>query len=79
MNKSLDVVLSRLKNMLNRISAQDADFEDLCVRHADLTTQIRRLNPMEDPTHAQMDEQLRRRRSNLEQEMFSIMQTNIRV
>lgn len=79
MSKSFDIVASRLRNMLTRISKVDADFEHLCDRHAELTTQIRRLNPVEDPAHAVQDEQLRRRRANLETEMFSIMQTNIRV
>jgi len=79
MSKALDIVLSRMKNMLTRISAKDADFEDLCGRHAELTSEIRKLNPLEDPDHAQRDEQLRRRRADLEQEMFAIMQANIRV
>ncbi len=79
MGKHLDVVLSRMKNMLTRISEKNADFEDLCARHADLTSDIRKLNPLEDPEHAQRDERLRRRRADLEQEMFGIMQSNTRV
>lgn len=79
MSAPFDVVLSRLKNMLTRISASDADFEDLCARHAALTSDIRRLNPLEDPADAQQDSQLRRRRAALEQEMFAIMQANTRV
>lgn len=79
MSKHLDVVASRLKNMLTRISANDADFEDLCTRHATLTSDIRKLNPLEDPDHAQQDRQLRRRRADLEAEMFAIMQANTRV
>ncbi len=79
MGENLDIVLSRMKNMLTRISAQDADFEDLCARHADLTSNIRKLNPLEDPEHAQRDEQLRRRRADVEQQMFAIMQANVRV
>lgn len=79
MSKHLDVVLSRLRNMLARISATDADFEDLCSKHAVLTTEIRGLNPREDPEHAQRDERLRRRRADLEQEMLEIMQANTRV
>jgi len=78
-SKSFDIVLSRLKNMLTRISTSDADFEDLCDRHAELTSDIRKLNPREDPAHAQRDDELRRRRANLEQEMFAIMQANTRV
>ena len=79
MSKPFDIVASRLKNMLTRISAGDSDFEDLCSRHADLTTDIRKLNPTEDPEHAQRDEALRKRRANLELEMFAIMQANTRV
>lgn len=79
MSKHLDVVLSRMKNMLTRITAQDANFEDLCARHAELTTEIRRLNPREDPEEARRDEQLRRRRADLETELFAIMQANTRI
>ena len=79
MSSHFDVVVSRLKNMLTRISAADADFEDLCTRHAELTADIRKLNPREDPDQAQRDEALRRRRADLEQEMFAIMQANVRV
>ena len=79
MSEGLDLVLSRMRNMLTRISAKDADFEDLCARHADLTSEIRKLNPVEDSGHAQRDEQLRRRRADLEQQMFAIMQSNARV
>ena len=79
MSKAFDIVTSRFKNMLTRISASDADFEDLCEQHATLTSDIRRLNPMEDPADAQRDQQLRRRRADLEQEMFAIMQANTRV
>ena len=79
MSRAFDVVASRLKNMLTRISAADADFEDLCARHAELTTDIRKLNPREDPEHGQRDEALRKRRAALEQEMFAIMQANTRV
>ena len=79
MSNHFDLVASRLKNMLTRISAGDADFEDICSRHAELTTDIRKLNPREDPDHAQRDEALRKRRAALEQEMFAIMQANTRV
>ncbi len=79
MSKAFDIVASRLKNMLTRISAEDADFEDLCAKHAGLTSDIRKLNPREDPEHAQRDEALRKRRAALEQEMFAIMQANTRV
>ena len=73
------IVLSRLANMLTRISTKDADFDDLCARHAELTSDIRKLNVLEDPDQAQRDEQLRKRRGELEQEMFAIMQANTRV
>lgn len=79
MGKHFDLVASRLKNMLTRISATDADFDDLCNRHAELTADIRKLDPAVDPAHAQRDDQLRRRRAALEQEMFAIMQANTRV
>lgn len=79
MNEHFEIVLSRLKNMLTRISTKDADFDDLCARHAEMTADIRKLNPREDPGEAQRDEQLRKRRAELEQEMFAIMQANTRV
>ena len=79
MNEHFDIVLSRLRNMLTRISTKDADFDDLCARHAELTSDIRRLNPMEDPGQAERDKELRRSRADLEQEMFAIMQANTRV
>ena len=79
MSKPFDLVASRLRNMLTRISAKDADFEDICEKHAQLTADIRKLNPQEDPEQAQRDNQLRRRRADLEQEMFAIMQANTRV
>ena len=79
MSEHFDIVASRLKNMLTRISSKNTDFEDLCSRHADLTADIRKLNPQEDPEHAQRDEQLRRRRASLEEEMLAIMRTNTRV
>ncbi|MEQ8357653.1 MAG: hypothetical protein RH942_19110 [Kiloniellaceae bacterium] len=79
MSKAFDIVASRLKNMLTRISASDADFEGICAQHAELTADIRKLNPAVDPGDAQLDDRLRRRRANLEQEMFAIMQANTRV
>lgn len=79
MSGPFDIVTSRLRNMLTRISAADSGFQDLCSRHADLTSDIRKLNALEDPEHAQRDDELRRRRAQLEQEMFAIMQANTRV
>ena len=79
MSGPFDVVASRLRNMLTRISAADSGFEDLCARHAELTTDIRKLDPSVDPAQAQRDDELRRRRAQLEQEMFAIMQANTRV
>jgi len=79
MSGPFDVVTSRLRNMLTRIAAADSGFEDLCSRHAELTSDIRQLNPMEDPAQAQRDGELRRRRAQLELEMFAIMQANTRV
>ena len=79
MSEHFDIVLSRLRNMLTRISTKDPDFDDLCARHAELTSEIRRLNPLEDPGQAERDKELRRSRADLEQEMFAIMQANTRV
>ena len=79
MSTPFDIVASRLRNMLTRIAAADSGFQDLCARHAELTSDIRRLNTLEDPAHAQRDDELRRRRAQLEQEMFAIMQANTRV
>jgi len=79
MSGPFDVVTSRLRNMLTRIAAADSGFEDLCSRHAELTSDIRKLNALEDAAHAQRDDELRRRRAQLEQEMFAIMQANTRV
>ncbi|WP_340119824.1 hypothetical protein [Pelagibius sp. 7325] len=79
MSVPFDIVVSRLRNMLTRISAADSGFEDLCTRHAELTAGIRSLNTLEDPAAAQRDGELRRRRAQLEQEMFAIMQANTRV
>ncbi|GAB4377540.1 MAG: hypothetical protein Kow00114_41860 [Kiloniellaceae bacterium] len=79
MSTPFDLVASRLRNMLTRIAAADSGFEDLCRRHADLTADIRRLNSLEDAGEAQRDHDLRRRRAQLEQEMFAIMQQNTRV
>lgn len=79
MSASFDIVTSRLRNMLTRIAAADSGFQDLCARHAELTSDIRRQNALEDPAHAQRDDELRRRRAQLEQEMFAIMQANTRV
>jgi uncharacterized protein YdcH (DUF465 family) len=79
MSGPFDIVASRLRNMLTRISAADSGFEDLCSRHAELTSSIRRLDPVVDPAHAQQDHDLRRRRAQLELEMFAIMQANTRV
>ncbi|MGF1632071.1 MAG: hypothetical protein ACFCUT_21550 [Kiloniellaceae bacterium] len=79
MSGPFDIVTSRLRNMLTRISAADSGFQDLCSRHADLTSDIRKLNALEDPEHAQRDDELRRRRAQLELEMFAIMQANTRV
>jgi uncharacterized protein YdcH (DUF465 family) len=79
MSDHLDLVLSRLANMLKRIGAQDADFDDLCARHAEITAQIRKLNADVDPSEADRQGELRRRRAAMEEEMFAIMQANTRV
>lgn len=79
MSGPFDIVTSRLRNMLTRIAAADSGFQDLCDKHATITADIRKLNPIEDPAQAQRDDELRRRRAQLEQEMFAIMQANTRV
>jgi len=79
MSEHFDVVLSRLANMLKRITAKDPDFDAICTQHAELTSEIRRLNPDTDPAEAQRDEQLRHRRAELEDVMLAIMQANTRV
>jgi uncharacterized protein YdcH (DUF465 family) len=79
MSEHFDVVLSRLGNMLKRITAKDPDFDDICSQHAELTSEIRGLNPDADPAEAQRDEQLRHRRADLEDVMLAIMQANTRI
>ena len=79
MSEHLDLVVSRLKNMVARITAKDADFDALCQQHADVTAEIRRLNPDTDLNQQQLDSDLRRRRAALEDQMFAIMQANTRV
>lgn len=79
MSGHLDVVLSRFRNMLNRIRANDPDFDDLCEQHAAVTARIRKLEPDLDPREAELESDLRRRRAALEQEMFAIMQANSRI
>lgn len=79
MSEHLDLVLSRLRNVLTQVASEDVDFNDLCVQHAEITAEIRRLNPDVDPAEADRDRALRRRRAALEDEMFAVMQANIRV
>jgi len=79
MGEHLDLVLSRFNNMLKRITASDADFDDLCLKHAEVTAEIRKLEAATDASQAERDEQLRRRRAALEDQMFAIMQANTRI
>ena len=79
MSEHLDLVLSRLRNLLSRITAEDADFNDLCAQHAQITAEIRKLNPDVDPAQADQAANLRRRRAAMEDKMFAIMQANTRV
>jgi uncharacterized protein YdcH (DUF465 family) len=79
MGEHLDVVLSRFRNLLTRITAKDADFDDLCAKHAEATAEIRRLKPESDPRDADLDGELRRRRAALEEQMLAIMQANTRL
>lgn len=79
MSEHLDLVLSRFGNLLRRITAKDPDFDDLCAKHAEVTSEIRRLEPTVDPTDADLDGNLRRRRAALEDQMLAIMQANTRL
>lgn len=79
MSEHLDLVLSRIGNVLSHIASEDADFNDICVQHAEITSEIRRLHPDVDPADADRDRALRRRRADLEDKMFALMQANIRV
>lgn len=79
MSEHLDVVLSRFRNMLSRITSEDSDFDDLCAQHARITAEIRGLNPDVDPAQADQAATLRRRRAAMEDKMFAIMQANTRV
>jgi len=79
MSEHLDLVLSRLRNLLSRMTTEDPDFNDLCAQHAGITAEIRALSPDVDPTQADQDQNLRRRRAAVEDKMFAIMQANIRV
>ncbi len=79
MGEHLDLVLSRFANMLKQITASDADFDDLCAKHAEVTAEIRKLDPATDARQAQLDDQLRRRRAAMEEQMFAIMQANTRI
>lgn len=79
MSEHLDLVLSRLRNMLSRIMADDADFNDLCAQHAQITAELRKLDPDVDPSQADQARTLRRRRAAMEDKMFAIMQANTRV
>src|SRR3546814_20254751 len=74
MAASFDLVASRLRNMLTRIAAADSGFQELCNRHAELTSDIRRLNTMEDPAHAPRDDEQRRPRTHLQPQMLAIHQ-----
>jgi len=79
MSDHLDIVVSRFRNLLTGIMTRDSGFEDICTQHADLTSEIRKLDPINDPGQARQNEQLRRRRADLEDQMFAIMQANTRV
>ena len=79
MGEHLDLVLSRFGNMLKRITAKDADFDDLCTKHAEVTAEIRKLDAENVANRAEHDERLRRRRAALEDQMFAIMQANTRL
>lgn len=79
MGEHLDLVLSRFGNMLKRITATNEEFDDLCVKHAEVTAEIRKLDAATDASQAELDEQLRHRRAAMEEQMFAIMQSNTRV
>ena len=79
MGEHLDLVLSRFGNMLKRITANNAEFDDLCVKHAEVTSEIRKLDTASDANQAELDDRLRRRRAAMEDQMFAIMQSNTRI
>jgi uncharacterized protein YdcH (DUF465 family) len=79
MGEHLDLVLSRFSNMLKRITANSAEFDNLCVKHAEVTAEIRKLDAAADANQAERDDQLRRRRAAMEEQMFAIMQANTRI
>ena len=56
MGEHFDLVASRFRNMLARITARDPDFDDLCRKHAALTTQIRTLHSNTDPVDSERDQ-----------------------
>jgi len=61
------------------MTSEDADFNDLCSQHAEITAEIRKLSSHVDPTQADQERNLRRRRAAMEDKMFAIMQANTRV
>jgi uncharacterized protein YdcH (DUF465 family) len=79
MGEHLDLVLSRFNNMLKRITANNAEFDDLCVKHAEVTAEIRKLDAAADARQAELDDRLRHRRALMEEQMFAIMQSNTRI
>jgi len=79
MGEHLDLVMSRFGNMLKRITANNAEFDNLCVKHAEVTSEIRKLDAASDANQAELDDQLRRRRAAMEEQMFAIMQSNTRI
>lgn len=79
MSQHLDVVASRLKNMLLRITKQDPDFDDMCSQHAEVTAEIRKMRVQSDATAVGRAEELQRRRAALEDQIFAILSQNTRV
>jgi uncharacterized protein YdcH (DUF465 family) len=79
MGEHLDLVLSRFRNMLKRITANNSEFDDLCAKHAEVTAEIRSLDAAGDTSQAERDDQLRHRRAAMEEQMFAIMQANTRI
>ena len=74
-----NIVMSRLTNLVTRIRVKDPAFDQLCLQHAAITTDIRRLDPEQNPSQAGQDNELRARRAEIEQEMLTVMQANSRM
>ncbi|MEQ8664537.1 MAG: hypothetical protein RIC16_02320 [Rhodospirillales bacterium] len=76
MSDHVNIVVSRVANLMTRIRVKDPDFDQLCLEHAAITTEIRRLDPERGPAQAERDRTLRAQRAIMEKRMFAILQAN---